>query len=39
MYIYIYIYIYIYTYDLTDNELGFRDMDLPKVSTEHDQRI
>ena len=25
--------------DLADNELRFRDMDLPKVSTEHDQRL
>ena len=25
--------------DLADNELRFRDMDIPKVSTEHDQRI
>ena len=25
--------------DLADNELQFRDMDLPKVRTEHDQRL
>ena len=25
--------------DLADNELRFRDMDLPKVSTEHDQSL
>ena len=25
--------------DLADNELPFRDMDLPKVSTEHDQSL
>ena len=25
--------------DLADNELRFRDIDLPKVSTEHDQRL
>ena len=25
--------------DLADNELRFRDMDQPKVSTEHDQRL
>ena len=25
--------------DLADNELRFRDMDIPTVSTEHDQRL
>ncbi len=25
--------------DLADNELRFRDMDLPKVCAEHDQRL
>ena len=25
--------------DLANNELRFRDMDLPKVSTENDQRL
>ena len=25
--------------DLADNELRFRDMDIPKVSAEHDQRL
>ena len=25
--------------DMADNELRFRDMDIPKVSTEHDQRL
>ena len=25
--------------DLADNELWFRDMDLPKVSTQHDKRL
>ena len=25
--------------DLADNELRFRDMDLPEVSIEHDQRL
>ena len=25
--------------DLGDNDLRFIDMDLPKVSTEHDQRL
>ena len=25
--------------DLADNELRFRDMDLPKVSTEHDKSL
>ena len=25
--------------DLADNELWFRDMDIPTVSTEHDQRL